>query len=342
MIEIKESYITDIICHRVSNDESKEFMNREKINLDKIDEEENISNIFLKPFVTKNNVYTFNHKVSMQYNIIYQATTDIYKGKDFVEKSQEIFKHLSSVSKHPNIKDGDLFIIKFEDLLIKDKFYEAVGIYKVETKKQFIETTISKDGKMEFSSKKGISTNKLDKAALIIFTEKVPLVYAIDTGKTETRFWLEEFLNIIPIKDSYHNTEKAISLYQDFIENQLSSKGNISKAEQAILINKSINLLKSKDNIDLQQFTQDLFSNPEIINMFNEYKEVYEQKQNITIENNFKISEQALKNKKKSTSIIKLDDNFEIYIKNSGEYIQRGYDEISKKYFYKLLFDKEK
>jgi hypothetical protein len=45
----------------------------------------------------------------------------------FVIGSVNIGKHLKNVSTHPNIKDGDLFVIKFSDILYNGNLCEGLG-----------------------------------------------------------------------------------------------------------------------------------------------------------------------------------------------------------------------
>ena len=78
-------------------------------------------------------------------------------------------------------------------------------------------------------------------------------------------------------------------------------------------------------------------------NSFNKYKESYEQKREISIEDNFEISENAVNKQVKGLkSVVKLDENFHIYIHGDNQMIKRGYDNASGLYYYQLFFKEEK
>lgn len=96
----------------------------------------------------------------MKYNIVYNTVVDIFNGGNFIEDSISIFKYLDSVSTMPTIKDGDIFIVKIEDVLDEDTYCEAIGIYKIESKNEFIETTVDSHGNMGVSVKTGYTSQK--------------------------------------------------------------------------------------------------------------------------------------------------------------------------------------
>ena len=56
----------------------------------------------------------------------------------------------------------------------------------------------------------------------------------------------------------------------------------------------------------------------------------------------FDISKQAMrKSSKVFKKVIKLDDNFHIYVHGRRELIERGFDEEKGQTFYKIFFDQE-
>ena len=63
----------------------------------------------------------------------------------------------------------------------------------------------------------------------------------------------------------------------------------------------------------------------------------------ISIEDNFEISENAVNKQVKGLkSVVKLDENFHIYIHGDNQMIKRGYDNASGLYYYQLFFKEEK
>lgn len=57
--------------------------------------------------------YEFFHESNIALNEVFTYSRAIFEqGSNFLEHSQNIAKHLHSVSQHPNIKSGELFIGK--------------------------------------------------------------------------------------------------------------------------------------------------------------------------------------------------------------------------------------
>ena len=124
MIEIKDTYVDNLICHKISADSSNDVIASSTSNIHKQDFDANVlRDILLKPFLNESKVYEFSHEFDITLNPLRKLALSIYDNEDFVLKSKEIYKHLNSVSRHPNIKEGDLNIVKFKDILLKYKFY---------------------------------------------------------------------------------------------------------------------------------------------------------------------------------------------------------------------------
>ena len=151
-MNFKEAYIDKMICHRFSLDKQKCLINHKEMDMEKLNHIF-LKDFFVKPFNREKVQYSFVHSIDLKYNIVYNTVIDIFKGGDFIENSISIFKYLDSVSTLPTIKDGDIFIVKIEDVLDDDTYCEAVGIFKIETKNEFIETTVDSSGNMNISVK---------------------------------------------------------------------------------------------------------------------------------------------------------------------------------------------
>jgi hypothetical protein len=73
-----------------------------------------------------------------------------------------------------------------------------------------------------------------------------------------------------------------------------------------------------------------------------EYKKNYESAKNLEIEDEFDIHLAAVKKQAKVyKSVLKLDKNFHVYIHGRKDLIEKGYDELTGKHYYKLYFDEE-
>ena len=72
------------------------------------------------------------------------------------------------------------------------------------------------------------------------------------------------------------------------------------------------------------------------------FRSDYQQQRDIRIEDNFEISNTAVKKQSRfMKSVIKLDRNFHIYVHGNNQYIRKGYDEETGMNYYQLFFNAE-
>ena len=196
----------------------------------------------------------------------------------------------------------------------------------------------------EIESEKGININKLDKGCLIFNTEKgngyVVAVFDNTNKGAEAQYWIDDFLHVRQRKDEYYNTQNILSLCKNFVTKELPNQFEVSKADQVDLLNKSVKFFKEKDTFDMDEFTNEVIVQPEVINSFNRYKSDYQKELDIEISDNFTISDTAVKKQARVfKSVIKLDKNFHIYVHGDRNLIEQGQDEKGK--FYKVYYQEE-
>jgi hypothetical protein len=299
-----------------------------------------LKDFFIKPFSSQKGEYGFSHPVSLDYNIVFQSAVGLLENEDFVKCSQDIFRHLQSVSTLPSIKDGDIFVAKVEDVIMNDSYYEGLGIFKIESKSDFIETFVDSKGNMQFSVKSGFPSNRIDKACLIVFSSEKPICYLIDRSK-DTKFWRQDFLGLVPRITDYTQSKSTLQMFKSFIEERLPDISKVTKAEQVNMINKCSELMKKTEMLNINDAAHSLFNDAEIANQFAEYRKIFEQKENLTLQDSFGVDKKAvtvLKNARR----IRLDDTAEIHLLKTGNFLERGYDEERGMYYYTLFFSKEK
>lgn len=338
-MDFKEAYIDKMICHRFSLDKHKCLINHIDMDMAKLDQAF-LKDFFIKPFNREKVQYSFVHSVDLKYNIVYNTVVDIFNGGDFIDDSISIFKYLDSVSTMPTIKDGDIFIVKIEDVLDEDTYCEAIGIYKIESKNEFIETTVDSHGNMGVSVKTGYTSQKINKACLIVFTKDMPVGFIIDKSK-DSKFWRQDFLGMENKMTPYSQSKGLVRLMEGFVNDKLSKESLVSKSEQVRIINSSIELLCKSDKINVEELQSEVFQDTNILNMFEEYRKAYEEHEKINMEKSFEIDKKALTVPKKLRKI-KLDDNVELCLMKTGNFIERGFDENSGRNYYKIYFSKEK
>ncbi len=341
MIEIDEAIVTNIIFHKLGSDSVSSHISTSEYEFKSEEEEQLINSIFLKPFINNITTYEFSHNVDIEMNVLFNIARNIKNDDSFILRSKDIFQHLKDMSKHPNIKDGDLFVIKFDNVKFDNNYYAGLGIYKVENKENFIDTNRNMDGDIFMNFRKGIGTKKLDKACLILFGEEPYTVFVIDNTSRDTEYWLNDFINVSLRNDYVNNTSQFMNLTKSFITEQIPEEYEVNKADQIDLLNRSVKYFKSHDSFEKEEFEREVFQEQSVIESFRSFDEGFSSKNELSIDASFEISPQAVKKQSRIfKSVLKLDKNFHIYIHGNKELIEQGVDTDGRK-FYKIYYEEE-
>ena len=345
MFETLNHSISEIAVHQVGNK-----MNNEALLLSKskllLNEElhDSLVTYFSAPFRSIE-FFNLNHPSDLNLNEVYNYISQIFHHPEglFIQ-SINLAKHLYECCNHPKIKSGEFYTVYFKDCFINGETLDAVGLFKSENKDVFLQVD-NKGATIGLTAEKGININKLDKGCIIYNTEKEKgyLVAAIDnTNKgSEAQYWMDDFLHLLHRKDEYYNTKNVLSMCKGFITEALPNQFEVSKAEQADLLNKSVQFFKERENFDLQEFSNEIMHQPEVVASFNEYKNNFQIERDIEIVDGFAISESAVKKQARIfKSVLKLDKNFHVYIHGNKNLIEKGVDPDGRK-FYKLYFNEE-
>jgi len=302
-------------------------------------------NYFVQSFKS-DEYFNFYHETDLKYNEGFDYVSTIFENPEILlEQSVNLAKHLYEQSTHPKIKGGEFYTVYFKDCIIDGETVDAVGLFKSENKDTFLKVFPNKteDG-FDIESEKGININKLDKGCLIFNSEKengyiVAVVNNTNRG-IEAQYWTDDFLHIRQRKDEFFNTKNMMSMCKEFVKNEFSNQFESNAVQRDAIIQDTLSFLKTKDNFDFEEFTNEVIKQPEVIESFNNFKANYQEKYDLEIADNFQISDSAVKKQQRSfKSVIKLDKNFHIYIHGNREKIQLCEDENGK--FYKIYFDKE-
>ena len=85
-----------------------------------------------------------------------------------------------------------------------------------------------------------------------------------------------------------------------------------------------------------------MFEEPEQQQAFLDFKDTYAKAYAVPLDDKFDINQQAVKKEfKVLKSVLKLDQNFHIYVHGRRDLIERGFDDDKGKKFYKVYFDDE-
>ncbi len=140
MIKFHNIQLQKIVVHKVGNkslDEGLVFTDS-LINL----EDENLINLFLRYFlfsISDTELYEFHNDIGIEQNEMFAVSKKIFKkSNSLLSLSKSIAEHLYNCSTHPKIKNGELYVAFFKDIIIDDESTEAIGIFKSESKDKFL------------------------------------------------------------------------------------------------------------------------------------------------------------------------------------------------------------
>lgn len=304
-------------------------------------EEETLKNIFLKPFSDTINTYQFKHDVDLELNVLFQLSRKTQQEQTISETHEGIVTHLRNSSRHPNIKEGDLFIVRFNDIMYGGEPVDGLGIFKVEKKDAFIETPDwTKEPTLLF--KEGIGEKKLDKACIILFTEEPFTILAYDNNSSEAVYWKNDFINLDFKRDHVNDTNHFLQMTKSYITDQMPEEFEVSKTDQIDLLNKSIKYFKEAETFDKGEFELSVFGQEdEAINSFRFFDKQYQDEMDLELSENFKIAANSVKKQARIfKSVLKLDKNFHVYIHGNRDLIERGQDSDGRKY-YRIYYENE-
>lgn len=290
--------------------------------------------------------YRFYHASSLRFNEMYDFISEIFADhKRLGELSKEIAGHLFEKSVHPNIKPGELHICLFTGAVYNEESVNAIGIFKTESKAGYLEVD-EQQSSLLLQYKEGLDLNKFEKGCLIfnVQQEEGFEIAVIDNqNKTEeARYWMDEFLGLLQINNEFSQTNQLLTLTKNYITRQYGEDFDINKTDQIDLLNRSINYFKSRDQFSKEEFEQEVFHHPEIIQSYRQFEHQYTNTNEVDIQNSFDISSQAVKKQSRIfKSVLKLDNNFHIYIHGNRQMIEKGVDQDGRKY-YKIYFEEEK
>lgn len=333
-----------IIVHKIGNKVNQEnlFLSNELLELEE-ETLEQLSDFFLKAFKSEEQ-FEFYSDGTLAQNPLYAAVKQQFEGdEDFVKFSQAVAQHLYNAAENPRVQQGELFICLFEAEGEDAAAGRQIGLFKTERKLPFLKVQNTENDVYALEKDYGIGLTKVDKAALIydIFPETGYALQVADHNKNgDEYYWFEDFLKVRPRGNDYFHTQETIGIYRDFIQKQLPTEFEVSKADQADFLNKSKNYFAEKEEFVLEDFEREVLQDAQVIESFNNFKTEYEQETQLNIAEEFPISNSAVKkNQRYFKSVIKLDKNFHIYIHGDRQKIEVGEDEKGR--FYRLYFDQE-
>jgi hypothetical protein len=296
-----------------------------------------LSEALLSKFAHCHERYTFHHASSLDYNEVYQFVRGIFEEQTALyEQSVKIAGHLFEQSVHPKIKPGELYIGSFSRIDDDGTDLEAVGLFKAETKTLFADMVPGEDD-LDLQLKEGVELSKVDKGCLILNRSEKEgyevLIFDANGKGEEAQYWKDKFLSVLMRQNEFVQTQDFLTQTKNFVTQQLPGEFEVTKTEQIDILNRSMDYFKTHGNFDREQFETEVLHHDNLIQSFRNFVEPTD---------SFEIDSNAVKRQARVfKSVIKLDKNFHIYVHGDRELIEKGYDEVMGKHFYKIYFDVE-
>ena len=346
MLYTEEIGIESLVLHKVGNKSQEEGIHFASSQM-RVDDavQSLLLQYFLSPFKSEE-YFNLTHESDIALNEVYTYASKIFDNPEtFYEQSVNFARHLYEVSTHPKIKTGELYVVRLRDCNVDGEQVDAIGLFKSESKETFLKVYPTSDS-FQIDYEDGININKLDKGCLIFNTERENgyLVSVVDSVRQsgEAMYWRENFLNITPRRDIFHQTKQCLDMCKQFVTNRLPENFNIDKVEQADILNKSAAFFKDNAEFSFDDFAEQVIVQPQAIQSFKEFRDEYQEAHDFTIDEQFEISAPAVKKQAKIfKSVIKLDKNFHIYVHGNRQLIEKGYDDEKDMNFYRIFFREE-
>ncbi len=336
MIHISEATLQALTVHKVGN----HVTGGECVLSDKVFTQlkgevvSPLMHYFFTPF-KGDSFFHFEHAVDLNLNNVFLQCSKVFDDdRYFGEASREIAKTLFHSQEHPNIKDGELYVALFRDVIVETEVCDAIGIFKAEQRETYLDM---------LNINRGVNIDKLDKGCLIFHTERENgyKVCVVDKSKI-AGYWMDGFLGVKPLDDNYYQTRNYLSVCKEFVKDVFNSENNVDRVDQAVMLNKVGDYFKDNEVFNAEEFEATVMQDAEIIEAFRDHKEHFESYNQVVIKDEFCIATPVVKSVAKTfKSVIKLDKNFHLYVHGNQDHLEKGFDEEKGMKFYKMYFNEE-
>lgn len=320
-------------------------------------DQETLTALFLKPFKNLTG-YRFHHHASLDQHELNVCSREIFESpENLLEKGIAIAKRLYSKSNHPNIKSGDLCISLIQDIEVEGQMTQALCILKSESVVPFLSIS-TRDGDLHLHTEQGINPDKIDKGCLILnhFSNKGYYALTFDRSGTDSRFWVRDFLGLLPVTDPSFLTKNYTNLAVEFLEKEKKERKSTPAApgddtppwESSSATRDALDYFAEKETFSLQEFEESVLKTPDARKRFAEHKAKIEEETGHPLEDSFEISKKDVTSAKRraSQSFMKLDTGVEIRLRpnaiaKSSQILEHGFDESKKMKFIKVFFNED-
>ena len=280
--------------------------------------------------------YEFFHATNLDLNEVYTYAMTIFEQpQSFYEESKHIATHLHTVSHHPNIKAGELFVGLFTNCYWHTDPVKALAIVKVEDKEMFLNVR-NEQQKLEMDGVDGINVKKSANMVVIVqMPDGTPAVFMKTKKKEDVVYWQEHFLKLRHVDKNFVNTNMALVECKKYI----LKDENFSNTAKLDYLNKTLEFFRNEETFEVERYIESVFEKVDTVQ-----KDVL---MNTVKPFETEISETAIaKVEKTYKRKIKLDEHIEIQVnvrdvEKIADVIEVGFDEATNRKFYKIYFEEE-
>ena len=279
---------------------------------------------------------------SLVLNPTYRFIKAIFEKEDeFVKQSNNLARHLYDQSIHPNIKNGEFYVIYLTDCGINDDSVDGILLLKTEIKDKFL-TVANENGNLSIVPQVGISTKHIDKGCFILNTKPDDgyILSIVDTStiRMDGLYWTNNFLYAKKLVNDFQLTRDITSFCSSAIHQ--IAKQYPEKTVELAKAARNVALMLQNDGVmvNTSEMLSALSVDAEIANQLSNYRRDYENR-NGEISDSFLCVSNAAKRKAiTKANLIKLGSDFEVKILDPSTDIEQGYDKEKRKNYIKLYY----
>lgn len=347
MINYENAILSKLIIHRVGNKALNDglLVTHETVALNE-QSLVSVGDSLLVPFMKEDLLYNFYHDSDVNLNVMHTLCKHYFAQPDelFVDLSGKAASDLYEKMMNPKFHGGEFWVAHFNGVVVDDEETQAIGFFLMDTRKHFVKL-FSADEKYALEVQQGTDPSGF-LAGCIICNTTPDLGYIISaTGKSKSldlRLWMDDFMVLKQNIDSFYKTQMAMRMCREFVMEKMPEEFDVTRPDQAEILTNSMGFFKENETFVVHDFEKDVLKQPELQDSFSHFAKAFSREQDLNMEEPFAMNERAVKKMARQfKSVIKLDNNFHIYVHGRREWIQRGFDEERKLNFYQMYFEKE-
>lgn len=309
------------------------------------DDQELLMRMFTKPFRNLTG-HRFHHHSALERHEMNACCQSIFSDEaSLLEKGCEMAQRLYSKSGHPNINSGDLCVALLDGIEADGEVMRGVCILKSESVTPFL-SIMARDGDLELSTEKGINPEKIDKGCLVLdhFESKGYYVMTFDRAGSESRFWVRDFLGVVPISDPNLLSQKVAEMAVTAVRDSTGAGEDAPPWESNRAAGEALAYLNDKKTFSMAEFEEQALRTPEARARFAAEKRRVEEDEGVEFGDGFNISKSAVtKARRLSAAVMKLDSGVDLRVHPKAleadePVIEHGYDEAREMKFVKVWY----